>query len=129
MGVIQSSIDRGITLISGLKKLSTEKANAEKLKQADFQAKNEALKIQAYKKLHPEEVGEIESKLSEDIMNDVVDAQSYNDAYMRMITQRQTAREQMKIEQEKDLLNRVDVKDHFFRARRKIGGKKLYGKK
>lgn len=128
MGVIQSSIDRGITLISGLKKLSDEKKELAARHEADIQAKNEALKIQAYKKLHPTEAEDIENQLASDVLNDVIDSQSYDDARIKMYMQRQKAQESLQLARENDSLNQVDVKNHFKKIRRKLGGK-VYGKK
>ena len=128
MGVIQSSIDRGISLISGFKKLSEEKKELAARHEADIQAKNEALKIQAYKKLHPTEAEEIENQLASDVLNDVIDSQSYDDARIKMYTQRQKAQESLQLARENDSLNEVDVVNHFKKIRRKLGGK-VYGKK
>lgn len=128
MGVIQSSIDRGIALISGLKKLSDEKKELAARQEADYQAKNEALKIQAYKKLHPTEAEDIENQLASDVLNDVIDSQSYDDARIKMYMQRQKAQESLQLARENDSLNQVDVVNHFKKIRRKLGGK-VYGKK
>ena len=110
MGVIQNSIDRGITLAAGMKRLSDKDKEQNAIT-------NEIMRQKAFQSIYPDEVKAIETDINKGILAGNINASNISDERAKMYQTRIQAKQALEAEIENKSLNKRDTVAHFNRSR------------
>ena len=123
MGVIQDSIDKGITVVSGIKTMADKQAAAgAKIKQAKIDS-GYSLQQKAFNKLYKNEAKDIDRELNEWILSGEITEDNYNEVKAKMYLSRIAAKQNMEAEIESNRLNKQDTTAHMKKSRKKSANK------
>lgn len=110
MGVIQNSIDRGITLAAGMKRLSDKDKE-------QYAITNEIMRQNAFKTIYPDEAQAIETDINKGILAGNINASNISVERAKMYQTRIQAKQALEAEIENKALNKRDTVAHFNRSR------------
>lgn len=110
MGVIQNSIDRGITLAAGMKRLSDKDKEQNAIT-------NEIMRQKAFQSIYPDEAKAIETDINKGILAGNINASNISDERAKMYQTRIQAKQALEAEIENKALNKRDTVAHFSRSR------------
>lgn len=110
MGVIQNSIDRGITLAAGMKRLSDKDKEQNAIT-------NEIMRQNAFKTIYPDEAQAIETDINKGILAGNINASNISAERAKMYQTRIQAKQALEAEIENKELNKRDTVAHFNRSR------------